>query len=82
MKLLKDEADFLSSVACEPGFIEPRDVHTIHHGAAGRGRIEAAQNVYQRRLAGTRRAHHGDPFTGFDIERDAIECAHFAVHLR
>src|ERR1700733_16202096 len=81
MKLLENEANFLGSVSRKPRFLKTCDCHSIHHGAAGRGGVQPAQNIYQRSFPRSRRPHHGDPFASFDIERNAVERAHLAVHL-
>ena len=78
MKLLEDESDFLGAEAREAGFVEARDVGAINDGPAGRGSIEAAENIDQRGLARAGRAHDGDPFAGLDAERDAVERADVA----
>ena len=78
MELLKDEADFFGAEARKAGFIEARDVGAVDDGYARRRRIEPAENIDQRRLAGARRAHDGDPFAFFDVERNAVERAHVA----
>jgi hypothetical protein len=46
------------------------------------GRVEAADQVHQCRLARTRRAHDGDVFVPADCEIDAAQCAHdLATHV-
>jgi hypothetical protein len=75
VKLLKDKADFLSAKTREALFVETAHVDTVDDGASVRGRVEAAENIDERSLTGTGRAHDGDPFAGFDAEGDAIERA-------
>jgi hypothetical protein len=78
MELLKDEADLLGAEARQPFFIEPRHVDAAHHGLAGSGRVEPAENIDQRGLPRARGAHDGDPFAFFHAERNAVERAHVA----
>jgi len=75
VKLLKDKADFLSAKTREALFVETAHVDTVDDGASVRGRVEAAENIDERSLTGTGRAHDGGPFAGFDAEGDAIERA-------
>ena len=78
MELLKDEADFFGAEAREAGFIQTRDVGSVDDGYASGGRVESAENIDQRGLAGARGAHDGDPLALFDGEGDAVEGAHAA----
>src|SRR5487761_627690 len=78
MKLLKDEANFLRAETGEARFVEAAHVSAINDGEAAGGRIEAAKNIDERRLAGTGRTHDGNPFAGFDDERNTAERADFA----
>ena len=45
MKLLEDEADFFGAVTDKIGFTEARDVFAVYGDAAGRGGVEAAENI-------------------------------------
>src|SRR5262249_52873816 len=79
MELLEDEAHFFSAVADEIVFGESREVGAVDDDAAGSERVETAENVDERGLAGTGWAHEGDPFACVDGKRDAVEGAKGAV---
>jgi len=76
MKLLKNKPDFLSAKSRQAGLVEPRKIGAVDDRAARSWRIQAAEDVDQRRLAGARRTHDGDPFPRIHAERHAIERAH------
>src|SRR5579863_3081840 len=50
-----------------------RDVFTIEQACAARGLIQAPDDVHERRLARTRRAHHRDGFAALDLQRYVVE---------
>ena len=81
MELLEDETDFFGAVADKIGFIEARDVFAVYGDAAGRGGVEAAQNIDECCFARAGRAHEGDPFAGLNVEADAAQRAERAVFL-
>ena len=70
MKLLEDEADFFGAVANHLVFGEFGEVGAIDDDAAGGERVEAAENVDERGLAGAGRAHQRDPFAGLDAKAE------------
>ena len=75
MELLKDETDFVGAIAGERALVKRGDVGAVHHGAAGAGAVEAAEDVDERGLAGAGGAHDGDPLAGVHGKRDLIERA-------
>ena len=70
---LKDEADFLVADVGELVVVELADEATAEPVAAFARRIEAADEVHQRRLAGPGRAHDGDVFALANLHVDAAE---------
>src|SRR6516225_7118712 len=79
VKLLEHETDFLRAVTHQFVFAQVGQVHAVHNHVSRSKRIEATQNVDQRRLAGTRRSHQCDPLAGLNFERNTIERAQSAV---
>jgi hypothetical protein len=65
--------------------VEPPRVDAVEEVAPGGGRVEAADDVHQGRLAGPGSAHHGHVVAAFDDEVDPVDGAHdhvrAAVHL-
>ena len=49
----------------------------------GGGRVEPAEDIEQRRLAGARRSEQHDEFALIDVEVDVAQCMHldFAHHI-
>jgi hypothetical protein len=45
----------------------------VQHYLAGRGPVEPAEELQQRALARTRRAHQGHEFAAPDFQRDTLE---------
>ena len=64
MKMLEDKSDFLRTVSRQFALAQRPHIHAIDDGAAARRPVQAAENIDQRCLARTRRAHDGDPFPG------------------
>src|SRR6266571_2587624 len=81
MKLLENEADLLGSVTHELAFTQLRKVDAVNNDASGSQRIQAAENVNQRGLAGARRTHERDPLAAVYGETDTVERAQRAVLL-
>src|SRR6516225_7558473 len=79
VKLLEHETDFLRAVTHQFVFAQVGQVHAAHHHVARSKRIEATQNVDQRRFSGPRRAHQCDPFAGLNFERNTVERAQSPV---
>ena len=74
MELLEDETDFF-----RPGPVQilsgnSRHIFAVQPYLAGSGPIETSDQVDQGGLAGTGGAHHGQPFTGCNLERNVIQC--------
>ena len=61
--------------------VERRDVDAVEQVAAGRADVETADDVHQRALAASRRAHDRDVLAGGDVEADAAERVHRGVAL-
>src|SRR5271157_1156253 len=81
MKLLKDEPYLLRPEAGYFGGRKVGQVLAVRRHAPLTGRIEAANDVQQRTLAGAGRAHHRDPFASFHAQRHVVEGVHLAVSL-
>ena len=75
VKLLEDEADFFRPDAVQILGGNPGHVFAVEPDFARSGTIEAADQIDQRGLAGTRRAHDGQPLAGCNLERNVIEGA-------
>jgi len=79
MKALEDEADTL---AAHGGLLVGRqrgDVAAFEAIGPGIGAVEQAEQVEQRRFAGTRRPHDRYVFACFDADVEAAERMHLAV---
>ena len=70
---LEDEADVLAAQARELAVVHARDVLAGDVDRARAGRVEAGEQVHQRRLARARRAHDGGELAGREVERDAAQ---------
>ena len=79
---LEDEADFLVAHAGERVVGHLRDFLAVQPVLAGVRRVEAADDVHERRLARARRSHDGDVLVAGDRDVDAAQGAHdFAAHV-
>ncbi len=76
---LEDEADFLVADARQLVVVEFADQLAVEPVLALGRRIEAADQVHQRRLAGARRAHDGDVLVVPDAEIDAAQRVHLLL---
>ena len=73
IEALEDEADEVAAEQRTLIAVELADVDSVEAvGPAGR-RIEAAEDVHRRRLAGTARPHDGDELAAVDREVDAAK---------
>src|SRR5687768_1902539 len=72
---LKDEPDLLVSDARELVVRHGRDLRAVQPVFAGRRRIQAADDVHERRLAGSRRTHDGHVFIAPDGEIETTQRA-------
>src|SRR5580700_2848349 len=82
IKILENKSDFFGPISRQFAFAQRPYVHAIHDGASARGPVQASQDIDQRGLSGTRRAHNGDPFPRTHLETDAIERPHSSEHFR
>jgi hypothetical protein len=73
---LEDESDVVGAPVREVGVVEIADVRSLHEDFTLRRPIEAADEVEQRRLAGTRRAHEREPLAFSDRKREPGEDLH------
>src|SRR5277367_6026059 len=73
MELLKNKTDGFSADTVEIGRRKPGDILSVEPYLAAGGAIEASDEINQCALAGTGRAHHGEPFAGRDGERNIVE---------
>ena len=78
MKLLEDEANFFGAHTIKSRDREAGDVHSVEPYLARGWAVETSDQVYQRRLARTRRSHDRDPLAGIHAEREIIERANDA----
>ena len=70
---LEHEADVRAAQSREVAVLHARDVLAGDPDGARGGRVEAGEQVHERRLAGARRAHDGRELAGGQVERDAAE---------
>jgi len=70
---LEDEADVAAAPARQRALGQRADVGSVDHDLAGRGTIDACDQVEQRRLAGARRPHEREEFALGHAEVDAVE---------
>src|SRR6266853_1241252 len=76
VKLLENKTDFLGAIAGQLALTELADLHPIHHHAPRSGVVETSENIDQRRFAGPRRPHDGDPLARLDLKTHVRESAH------
>ena len=76
---LEDEAESFTPHACEFVSIQIGDILPTHPIGAVCRPVEAAKDVHQGRFAGSRLTDNGDELAGMNIERDAIQGAHFGI---
>ena len=76
---LEDEADFLVADAGQLVVIQFADQLTVEPVVALGRRIEAADQVHERGLAGARRAHDGHVFVVLDAQGDAAQGLHLLL---
>src|SRR5690242_11705104 len=81
MKLLENETDFLGSVTHQLVFTQLRKVDAVNDDAAGGERVQAAENVDERRFSRAGWAHERNPLATVDAKADAVERAQWAVLL-
>ena len=70
---LEDEPDFLVADARQLVVVHPRDLLVVQQIAALARRVEAADEVHQRRLARSRGTHDGDVLSALDRNRRTPE---------
>ena len=70
---LEDEPDVLRAPLRELAAAQRADGHAVDLDGAARGRVESADQVQQRRLAGPRRPHQRQKVALRDFEVDALE---------
>src|SRR2546423_12138854 len=76
---LENESDFLIADARQRAGREQRDVFAVEPILAGRRRVEAAEDVHQRRLAGARRSDDRDEVAAVDAGVDAAQRLHLVL---
>ena len=74
VEALEHEADLEVADARELDVVHVRRVAPVEHVAAGRRRVEAADEVHQRRLAGARRADQRDVLFARDVSSSRWGC--------
>ena len=79
---LEDEADFAVADFGELVVVHLADAGAVQFVAAGRRRVEAADQVHQRGFAGAGRPHDGDVFAALDFQRHVAQGVDgFRAHL-
>ena len=79
---LEDETDLLVADARQLVVVHLADLFAVEEVGALRGRVEAANQVHQRRLARARRPHDGDVFAAVDQDGHAAQGVNLLVaHL-
>ncbi len=73
VKLLKDESNLFCSHAVQLAGGNARDTLPVKPDFTGRGPVEAANQIHQRRFARPRRPHNREPFALCDVQRDVIQ---------
>src|ERR1700733_6354654 len=76
---LKHEADAPPPDAGQCGLIQLRNVDALQQVLPAARPVEAAENVHQRRFAGSRGAHDGNELAAVDRQRDAPQCVHLGI---
>src|SRR5262245_1445613 len=71
--VLEHEADFTVAEASDLGLGKAEWIAVEEGHASRRGRLEGAENVEQRALAASRRAHHAEGLAGRQRQRHARE---------
>ena len=71
LELLEDETDFLAADVRELLLVEVANHAPMQDVFAGGGRIEAADDVHERRLSAARRAEDGEELALLNIQVDA-----------
>ena len=79
VKALENEADALAAHACLFFRRQGRDVAPLQPVGAGVRTVEQAEQVEQRRFAGTGRPHHGDVFARINAQLKLAQGMHLAV---
>src|ERR1700674_137000 len=73
VKVWEDEADGFGTDTVEVRGAEVGDVLSVKPDFAAGGAVEASDEIDHGALAGTGGAHHRDPLTGRDGERDVVQ---------
>ena len=73
---LEDEADMLAPIAGQLGLAGVDEIVVAPHRLARSRRIEAAEDVEQRRLAGAGRSQQHDEFAFVDVEVEVAQRMH------
>src|SRR5271155_1336032 len=73
VKLLKDESNLLRANAVQVSRRDAGHVFTVEPDFARRRTVEASDQVHQRRLPRSGRAHDGKPFATRNVQSDVVE---------
>ena len=79
MERLEDEAEMPVAEVRLGVDVELGDVGPLEEVAAGRGLVEGADDVHQRRFAGAGGADDGEEFAALDAQRNSREGPHRGV---
>src|SRR5450432_2916888 len=83
MKLLKDEANFVSPRPSQLTWIEMRNVLPIQPNLTNARTVQAPNQIHQRRFPPPRGPHDRNPLPGLHVESEVVEGAnHSARSLR
>ena len=77
IEALEHEADLVAAQDRAFFGVQRRDIHAVAQVGAGGRRVETADEIHQRRFAGTGRPHDRDEFAVFDLQVHALERGHF-----
>src|SRR6266852_3273296 len=75
IETLENKSDTPAANLCERRFVELAYIEACQHVLSERRLVETAQNIHERRLAGSRRSHDRDKLPLRDREIGAIERA-------
>ena len=79
VEALENKADFPVADAREALFAETGNVFPREKIGTGRRRVEAADDVHQRRFAGAGAPNDGEKFPALNLKRDSVQRADFVA---
>jgi len=76
---LKDEPDVVAPQLGQRRVVQSLELLIADERATRRGAVQPRQAVHERRLAGTRRTHHGGETPTLELDAHAVERPHTGV---